>query len=259
MVLELVIALVAMAVALYLLVTGGKTLRTVYHILKNDPLAVRSVHGHSGPVEVEGRAVPDDDQGTVTAPFTGATCLAYTYEVEELRSSGKNSSWHTLDEGMGGVDFLVDDGTGRVRVDPDGADVRFEAHSVTVSPGTELPDRLARYVDATDAVDRQDGSVNLLVTEINTGNKQRFTERRLDVGETVYVYGQARRGPSAGWGSNLVDAVIGDGDTVPTFVVSDTDERATAWRFARGGIWRVALGGVILGYLVVSVALPVVV
>lgn len=246
MLVELALLFGVAGVAGYFLLGGGRRLRTTYHILRNDPLDVRSVNGHRGPVEVEGTAVADDDHGTVTAPFTGTECLAYTYEVEEWRSSGNSSSWQTLDEGQGGVDFLVDDGTGRVRVDPQGADIRLDGDSITVKPGKELPDRLERYVEATESVDKQDGTVNLLVTEVNTGNKQRFTERRLDVGETVYVYGQATRGPSAGWGSSVVDAVIGDGDAIPTFVVSDTDERATAWRFAQGGLWRLGVGVAVL-------------
>ncbi|MBV0924693.1 E3 ubiquitin ligase family protein [Halomicroarcula limicola] len=244
MVLPQLVALGFAAVAAYLLYTGGRELTTVYHVLRDDPVEVRTLHGHTGPVEIEGTAV-EGDEGTVTAPFTGSPCLAYTYEVEELRSSGKSESWHTLDEGMGGVDFVVDDGTGRVRVDPSGADVRLEDHTVTVPPGTELPDRLAEYVAATDAVDAQDRTVNLLVTEINVGNKQRFTERRLDVGESVYVYGQARRGPAVEWGSNLVDALVGDGNGTPVFVISDTSERGTAWRIARGGLWRVGLALVV--------------
>jgi hypothetical protein len=78
--------------------------------------------------------------------------------------------------------------------------------------------------------------VTLLVTEVNVGNRQRFTERRLDVGEDVYVYGQARRGPSAEWGSNLVDALVGDGNGTPVSVIADTDERSTACRIARPAI-----------------------
>ncbi len=210
----------------------------------------RSTSGRSTAIAARSRSrerrSPTTTTGPSQPPFTGTECLAYTYEVEEWRSSGNSSSWQTLDEGQGGVDFLVDDGTGRVRVDPQGADIRLDGDSITVKPGKELPDRLERYVEATESVDKQDGTVNLLVTEVNTGNKQRFTERRLDVGETVYVYGQATRGPSAGWGSSVVDAVIGDGDAIPTFVVSDTDERATAWRFAQGGLWRLGVGVAVL-------------
>ncbi|MDT3436298.1 GIDE domain-containing protein [Haloarcula sp. 1CSR25-25] len=242
MVLPQLVAIAFLAVGGFVLVRGSRDLRTVAHILRNDPVPVRSLDGHTGPVEITGTAVADEDTGTVTAPFTGSECLAYTYEVEEYRSSGKHSHWKTLDEGQAGVDFVVDDGTDRVRVNPDGADVRFESQSVTVSPGTELPERLADYVERTEAVEAQDGSVNLLVTEISLGNRQRFTERRLDVGEDVYVYGQATRGPATEWGSNLVDAIVGDGDGTPVFVISDTSERGTAWRIARGAITEAVFG-----------------
>ncbi|MFB6222817.1 MAG: GIDE domain-containing protein [Haloarcula sp.] len=247
MVLPQLVGLVFLIFGGFLLVRGGRELRTVFHILRNDPMPVRSLDGYTGPVEITGTAAADEDAGAVTAPFTGSECLAYSYEVEEFRSSGKHSNWETLDEGQAGVDFVVDDGTGRVRVNPNGADVRFESQSVTVAPGTELPDRLAEYVERTEAVEAQDGSLNLLVTEVNLGNKQRFTERRLDVGEEVYVYGLAQRGPATEWGSSLVDAVVGDGDGTPVFVISDTGERDTAWRVARGGVLETALGLVATG------------
>jgi len=241
MVLPQLVALGILAVGGYFCYTGGRRLTTVFHILRDDPLPVRDLHGHRGPVEIEGRAVEGDD-GTVVAPFTGSRCLAYTYEVEELRQSGKTQSWETLDTGMDGVDFVVDDGSGRVVVNPEGAAIHLESHSVTIPPHTELPERIAQYVAANENVDPQDGVVDLKVTQFKLGNKQRFTERRLDLGETVYVYGQARRGPSIEWGSNLVDALVGDGDGTPVFVISDTDERGTAWRIARGGLWRAGVG-----------------
>jgi len=250
MVLAQLFALAVLAAAGYLLLIGGRRLKTVWHILRNDPLPVRELHGRRGPVEIEGSAV-EGDGGTVEAPFTGSRCLAYTYQVEELRSRGKSESWKTLDRGMDGVDFVVDDGTERVLVDPEGADVHFESQSVTVPAGTELPDRLAEYVGSTDAVEPQDRTVNLLVTAVNLGNRQRFTERRLDVGETVYVYGQAGPGPTVEWGSDFVDALVGDGDRTPAFVISDTDERGTAWRIARGGLWRVGAGLVAVAFGVV--------
>jgi len=248
MVLPLLVALVLLAVGGYLLYAGGSSLRTVGHILRNDPVPVRELHGHTGPVEVEGTARTADGE-TVTAPFTGTPCLAYTYEVEELRSTGKSSSWRTLDEGMAGVDFVVEDDTGRVRVDPEGAEIRLGDHTLRVGPGDELPERLARYVEQAEDIEKQDGSVDLGITELHLGNEQRFTERRLDRGESVYVFGQAARGPSTGWGSDPVDAVVSDGPGTPVFVVSDTDERRTAWRFATDGLWRVAVGTVILAAL----------
>ena len=253
MVLPQLVGIVFLTIGGFVLLRGGRELKTVFHILRNDPVPVRSLDGHTGPVEITGTAVANEGAGTVTAPFTGSECLVYTYEVEEYRSSGKHSNWETLDEGQDGVDFIVDDGNARVRVNPDGADVRFESQSVTVSPGTELPERLAAYVERTEGVEAQDGSVNLLVTEISLGNKQRFTERRLDVGEDVYVYGQAMRGPATAWGSNLVDAIVGDGNATPVFVISDTSERGTARRIVRGAIAETVFG--LIAVIVGSVAL----
>jgi len=255
--LPLAVLLAFGAIGTYSLVRGGQRFLKVYHVLRNDPRPIRDVDGYRGPVEIEGRAVAGDP-GTVTAPFTAAECLAYTYEVEELRSSGKTQSWKTLDAGTGGVNFVVEDGTGRVEVDPTGADVHFEDHSVTVSPGTELPDRLREFVERTPNVDPQDRTVDLRVTQLSLGNRQRFTERRLDVGEQVYVYGQATSGRTVEWGSNLVDALVADGEGTPVFVIADTDERGTAWRIARTGLWKVGIGVVTLG-VVAAVGLSVLV
>jgi len=250
MVIAAVVALAFLGVGGYLAYSGGRELWAIYHVLRNDPVPVRELQGREGPVEIEGTAASDDDAGTVTAPFTGAECLAYEYEVEELRSSGKNSSWRTLEEGSGGATFVVEDDTGRVRVDPEGADIRLEDHTTKVSPGEELPEELAAYVESTDEVEKQDGTVDLLVTELHVGNEQRFTERRLDPGEGVYVYGEARRAPSTEWGSALVDVVVEDGEAAPVFVVSDTDERGTAWRFAKNGVVRLVLAVLFVGFAV---------
>lgn len=251
MVLQYAVGLAVLGASGALVYAGGRALSPVYHILRNDPMPVRDLHGHTGPVEIEGTAAPADEAGTVTAPLSGTDCLAYTYEVAELRSSGKHSHWETLDDGMGGVDFLVEDDTGAVRVNPEGADIRLSEHTVRVSPGDELPDRLAAYVAETEAVDSQDRTIDLVVTELNLGNEQRFTECRLDVGESVYVYGQAQRGANPEWGSSLVDAIVSDGRATPVFVISDTDERDTAWRFASDGLIRLGLG-VLLAVVVVS-------
>ena len=238
--------LVFVAVGGYFVYRGGRELRTVYHIFRNDPRPIRDVDGYTGPVEVEGRAMVDDGAGTVTAPFTGRECLAYTFEVEELRSSGKHSNWHTLDEGTDGVSFLVEDDTGGVSVEPAGADLRLSRDRITVSPGEQPPEPIRSYITATDDVEAQDTTLDLVLTELSIGNRQRFTERRLDVGKSVYVYGQASRGETPEWGSQRVDAVIGDGPDAPVFVISDTCDRGTALRYAFGGTSQCLVGAAFL-------------
>jgi hypothetical protein len=246
---------VFLVVGLFILGRGVGEFRKVYHILTNDPVSVRDLPSRTGPVEVEGRARPADDHEPVRSLFTDTECLLYEYETQEYRSSGKHSRWKTIDEGMRGVPFLVEDDTGAVRVEPAGADLRFADHTIRVDAGDRPPDRVARYVAATDDVDPQDGSVDLGVAELDYGNDQKFIERRLDPGEDVYVYGAARRGSDTEWGSRLVDAVIEDGEAVPAFVVSDTSERDTAWRIGKRAVAMTLFG---LAFVVAGGAVVVV-
>lgn len=227
----------AVSYGLVLVTVGGVVaalaatqLRPVAHILRNDPLAVRDLVYHDGPAEVEGAARADDE--TVRAPFTGVECLVYEYEAQEYRSSGQSSYWKTLDEGAAAVPFLLEDDTGAVRVDAPEAELHVETRTVTVPAGEEPPERIARYIRQTDEIDPQHGrTVDLVVTELNVGNRQRFRERRVDPGDEVYVYGALERAPAGEWGSGVVDALLTRGGS--PLVVSDTSELGTALRIGR--------------------------
>lgn len=233
---------------------GGLKLRPALRILRNDPVAVRDLEHTSGPVEVAGTA--RREESAVIAPFSGREALACRYTVEEYRQAGKHSHWETIDEGSGGVPFVVDDGTGRVPVDPGGADLRFTAHEVRVDAGEEPPASIGEYVAESDAVDPNDDTLDLKILELNVGNDQRFTEYRLDPGETVHVYGSVGRPEQApSWGSDRVDAEIRHQPGTP-FIISDSTERSTAWRLARGPLGQIAVG--LLFLLVIAFfALPV--
>lgn len=222
-------------------------LRPVYHILTNDPIPVRDLVYHTGPAEIEGTAATTEDDETVRAPFSDTECLAFEYEVQEYRSSGKNSYWETLDEGAHAVSFLVEDDTGSVRVDPDGGELHVEEYAVRVPRNEAPPESIAKYINQSDAVDAQhERTFNLVVAELNVGNDQRFIERRLDVGESVYVYGDVERAPAGEWGSGIVDAILRRGPEAGVLVVSDTSERGTAWRISKGPLVWALVGLVVL-------------
>lgn len=234
-----------LVVAGYFLYLGGKELRATYHVFTNDTVPIRDLRGYSGPAVIEGAAVPRSESNVVTAPFTGTECLAYTYEFEEL-----SDGWATLDEGADHVAFFVEDETGRVRVDPRDADLRLDGEERTVPPRRELPEEIAAFVESSESIERQGTSGNSIAAEL-IGNDRRFTEGRLDIGETVYVYGEARSYADAGRGGDRVDAAVRDGPDVPGFVVSDSTQRGTAWRFAKRGLSRLAYGvAFLLGPLV---------
>jgi hypothetical protein len=199
-------------------------------ILRNDPLSVQDLIYHDGPAEVEGTA-RGDEKG-VKAPFTGTVCLAYEYEIQEYQSSGKSSYWKTLEEGRNWVRFLVEDETGAVQIDGADAELHLSEATLELSPGDEPPERIARYIRQSDDVEHQNKTLDLRITELNFGNKQRFVERRLDIDESVHVYGAVERAPAGEWGSTLVDAILTGDDQTP-LVISDSSERGTAQRIIK--------------------------
>jgi hypothetical protein len=240
-------------VGLVLLGVAARMPQPAYRVLTRDPLSVRDLSMQDGPIEVKGTAIAEDDQ-TVESPFTETACLAYEYEAQELKSSGQSSYWETLDEGSQSVPFILEDESGRVRVDPAGATLELEDHTLRVSGGDEPPARIQQYIRETDEVERDTGSVDLLVTELDYGDDQRFIERRLDVGETAHIYGGVEPRQSGEWGSGLVDVVVTADETTDTYVISDSSE----WRVAYHAGKR-ALVPAVSGVLAVLIGLVVIV
>jgi E3 Ubiquitin ligase len=73
-----------------------------------------------GLVEVSGIAI---GRQTIPAGITGAPCYYYCATAWELRQSGKSRVWKKVAEETLYVPFFVDDSTGRLLVDPQGADL----------------------------------------------------------------------------------------------------------------------------------------
>ncbi len=73
-----------------------------------------------GMVEVSGLAV---GPYTMVAPITARPCYYYRTQVWEFKQSGKNKNWVKVASECMHVPFFVDDNTGRLLVDPRGADL----------------------------------------------------------------------------------------------------------------------------------------
>ncbi|HKH99787.1 MAG TPA: GIDE domain-containing protein [Candidatus Sulfotelmatobacter sp.] len=73
-----------------------------------------------GTVEVSGLAVGPYN---VIAPITGRPCYYYRTLVSEYKQQGKNKQWVRVAGECMHVPFFVDDNTGRLLVDPRGADL----------------------------------------------------------------------------------------------------------------------------------------
>ena len=73
-----------------------------------------------GMVEVSGQAV---GPYTMVAPITARPCYYYRTVVWEWKQSGKNKTWVKIAGECMHLPFFVDDNTGRLLVDPRGADL----------------------------------------------------------------------------------------------------------------------------------------
>jgi len=228
----------------YYLFTGGRRLPLLYRLYTGEPVPIRDLVYHDGPVEVEGTARIDEE--CATAVFSGTDCLAYEYEVQEYKSSGKSSSWQTLKQGGRAVPFLVEDASGSVVVEPVAPELHLESWRFRVAGGEKPPERIANFIDFVDEVDSQQKSVNLVVTELDYGNDQRFIERRLEPGEPVYVYGTVERADLGEWGSGRVDGKLTHGDGSSPLIISDTSERQALRRIAKGPLLRTLFGLVLI-------------
>lgn len=124
-----------------------------------------------GYVEFSGhaRALPGDP---IVSPLSGRRCVWWQYRVEERSSFGRRG-WGLVDHGTSDAIFALDDDTGRVVVDPQGAGVTSLSREVWYGnePDTPLAVRPTGWI----------GSL---------GSRYRYTERLIVDGQPLSAVGQ---------------------------------------------------------------------
>ncbi|MFW5984517.1 MAG: GIDE domain-containing protein, partial [Halobacteria archaeon] len=104
-----------------------------------------------GTVEVEGKARADEP---LTSPFGGEDCVVCEYDVEEYRITDDGREWRTVNSGTEALPFRVDDGTGEVRVEPDGAEFSLERDTrIEVDGSEEPPETIRKFLEEDDTED----------------------------------------------------------------------------------------------------------
>jgi len=171
-----------------------------------------------GVVELAGTAVSAGE--TFTSPLTGQDCVAYQFEVEELRrkhershaeSGGTNRAWETVTDLERAAPFYVEE-EAAVPVDAPVAD--FELERAYEIDSDEATASTAGKLLAT--ITGGDASPDVPVTDERreemreTTRERRYRERLIRPGESVYVYGEAmptadvpRSGTETGTGSAI--------------------------------------------------------
>lgn len=217
--------------------------------------------GLDGPLEIEGSVTPTADADPFTAPVSRAECLVCEIEAQKYQSSQHGGSWHTAESRTTARPFVVDSPVGEIRVEPEGADLILDTETVNeLGPKDEATGYTKAFFDAV-GIERRSGSIDIGITEVGTGSKYRIHESRVDVGESVYVAGQATTDDPTLCGYGGSDAVVraSTGRSLTDrlfgfpFIIGDGGEGAIRRHF----LWRglaLAGGGVVATALVAVLA-----
>jgi hypothetical protein len=136
-----------------------------------------------GPCEIQGRIESIDS--AFTSPWTQQQCVYCQFFVEELRrSGGKSSTWYSIINDVQKQSFKVTDPSGSVEIDPDEAkfDLKSVAHEQIGLLSGDASSKLQTLLK-----DRDIETTNRISREL------RCSEKVLTTGDTVYVFGEAKR------------------------------------------------------------------
>ena len=155
-----------------------RTWRHVSHIrlIEDTPTAkIRSAP--QGYVEIEGLGKLMDGP-PIIARLSGLPCVWYRYKIEEYVATGKGNEhrWETIDKGESTETFWLQDNTGRVVIDPEGAEVT-PRHKDSWRSGSTLSG-IAHVTYVKGFLNTHSG-----------GSTYRFTEERINSGERLYALG----------------------------------------------------------------------
>lgn len=151
----------------------------------------RSVY--QGYVELKGIGLYFDND-PVNAPLSKRPCIWYRYKVERRKEDG---GWEVVESGTSSETFLLDDGTGRVVIDPDGAEVTVKVKQSWTGRSSGVASlesmRFARRLGVPGAL---------------AGDLYRHTEERLLPGKRLYVLGLLRNLGSLNDGPTLKEDIV---------------------------------------------------
>ncbi len=108
---------IAIAIGVMLLLWGLKSRRESVQVAQTLEAPVRDIA--AGPVHVYGKTTGDD---RLMSPITGVPCYYYRLQVEKLVKQGDQERWENFKNETAQRSFYLDDGTGRVLIDPQDAE-----------------------------------------------------------------------------------------------------------------------------------------
>lgn len=192
-----------------------------------------------GLAELCGRAVPHE---SIASPIAQVPCVYWRYKVEEWRSSGKSSSWVTIDSGEKRVPFYLQDDTGKIMVIPLQATIEVPKTLQVEPPKDPLSNEISPCVLAF----AQQKAIELDGVFVP---QKRFTEWVIAAGDTLFVFGPVMALEDDGiGGAKAGSRIVCQDGKCPFFFIANRSARVVELEFegkAAAGV----IGGALLAVL----------
>jgi len=236
----IIFALIAAPVGAYYFIKGFREWSHYNTIINTPTSKVEAIA--AGFVEVYGEALAKGEY--LISPFCGEECVFYKYTVEEYRHHGKHSSWDVIRRGQTEAPFLVQDETGKIEVDPKGAEFEVtDRRQYRVNPGDGTPKKILEFLKQ---VSLNDNVPLLDLGPIHLGaNPRRYTEYIIEKGQNIFVTGTTV--PKEGVQSDKHEEmlVIRKGDFNKFFYISDMAEKKVLGGMRSGALIFLIGGGIV--------------
>lgn len=194
----------------------GFKLRTKKKLIENIPTS--TVRGMAmGLAEVKGAVRPV--KGAIKTPFAKAESVFYYFKIEEHRGSGRSSRWVTVKEFASPNWFYLEDDTGRVLVDPAGAELFLSVDRKYASGSCGTGKDLEAF---------EQGLVELGIEPhgfMGFHKQLRCTETYLCPGDAVYIMGNVAKNPLVEFTEKGSENLCIQKDPAPFFCISDKSEK----------------------------------
>jgi len=199
-------SIIAIALVVIFISAGIDAIRT-YKLLKQTRTGEIGSVG-SGLAKLKGKVIP---LNALTSPLGNTDCVYYKFKVEYYARRKRRYEWITALEETKASPFLVDDGTGRLFIDPEGLgmDVSWELTTETKMEveSKDLPESAVKFLKRHDLTGR---------------NLYRLKETILKGGSVVSILGVVE--PATG--KDYKVSIVANRKNEPCCVISDMDEAA---------------------------------
>ncbi len=195
-----------------------------------------------GLAEVQGKATGDT---WFTSPLAEVRCYCTQLKIERYEKRGKSSSWVTVHERQQMIPFFVQDETGRVRVNPQGAEL-------DLSPDLEYENQsgIVQWLKQAFSGDAAEGLAGRPIEErfrsycarqsVSYTGPMRFCERNLCPEGPVYVLGMANE--VRGEVDENLRVVLEKGKHHPWFFIAEASQKEVLQKLGRN-VWLYVFGG----------------